>query len=111
MVARPFATTPFIAIGQYNPDLESRRLSSLQVVKHRQMQNVSENNIYTPLTPNLAATVQDPVHIIQENVNAKWVSGGIPTRQAVKDFDYANRTNDNSTIKKLLMAKKQYLNY
>lgn len=108
---RPFATTPFIAKGQYNPDLESRMLSSLQVVKHRQMQNVSENNIYTPLTPNLAATVQDPVHIIQENVNAKWVSGGIPTRQAVKDFDYANRTNDNSTIKKLLMAKKQYLNY
>ena len=108
---RPFATTPFIAKGQYNPDLESRMLSSLQVVKHRQMQNVSEDNIYTPLTPNLAATVQDPVHIIQENVNTKWVSGGIPTRQAVKDFDYANRTNDNSTIKKLLMAKKQYLSF
>jgi len=108
---RPFATTPFIAKGQYNPDLESRMLSSLQVVKHRQMQNVSEDNIYTPLTPNLAATVQDPVHIIQENVNTKWISGGIPTRQAVKDFDYANRTNDNSTIKKLLMAKKQYLNF
>ena len=108
---RPFATTPFIAKGQYNSDLESRMLSSLQVVKHRQMQNVSENNIYTPLTPNLAATVQDPIHLIQENVNAKWVSGGIPTRQAVKDFDYANRTNDNSTIKKLLMAKKQYLSF
>jgi hypothetical protein len=108
---RPFATTPFIAKGQYNPDLESRMLSSLQVVKHRQMQNVSEDNIYTPLTPNLADTVQDPVHIIQENVNTKWVSGGIPTRQAVKDFDYANRTNDNSTIKKLLMAKKQYLSF
>ena len=74
------------------------------------MQNVNENNIYT-LWHQILQHVQDPVHIIQENVNAKWVSGGIPTRQAVKDFDYANRTNDNSTIKKLLMAKKQYLNY
>lgn len=108
---RPFLTTPDISRGEFKPDLESRMLSSLQVVKHRQMQNVSENNIYTPLTPNLASTVQDPIHIIQESVNVKWVRGGIPSRQAVKDYDYNKRTNDNSTIKQLLMKKKQYLNF
>ena len=108
---RPFLTTPYIARGEFKPDLESRMLSSLQVVKHRQMQNVSEGNIYIPLTPNLAATVQDPKHIIQENVSDNWLRGGIPSRQAVKDYDYNLRTTDNSTIKKLLMQKKQYLNF
>lgn len=106
---RPFLTTPSISKGEFKPDLESRMISSLQVVKHRQMQNVDENNIYTPLTPNLAATVQDPKHIIQENVNFKWLRGGVPSRQAVKDYDYAKRTNDNSKIKELLMNKKKYL--
>ena len=108
---RPFLTTPFIAKGDFKPDLESRMLSSLQVVKHKQMQTVTENNIYIPLTPNLASTVQDPKHIIQENVSNNWLRGGIPSRQAVKDYDYNLRTTDNSTIKKLLMQKKQYLNF
>lgn len=107
---RPFLTTPLIAKGEHKPDLETRMLSSLQTVRHAQMQNVSEENIYTPLTPNLSATVQDPKHIIQENVNVRWIRGGVPSRQAVKDYDYFNRTNDNSTIKQLLMSRKQYLN-
>ena len=106
---RPFLTTSLISKGEHKPDLESRMLSSLQNVRHSQMQNVSEENIYTPLTPNIAATVQDPKHIIQENVNVNWLRGGIPSRQSVRDYDYFNRTNDNSIIKELLMLRKQYL--
>lgn len=107
---RPFLTTPLISRGEHKPDLESRMISSLQTVRHSQMQNVNEQNIYTPLTPNLADNIQNPIHLIQEEVNQRWVRGGIPSRQTVKDFDYMNRTNDNSTIKQLLMAKKKYLN-
>jgi hypothetical protein len=84
-------------------------LSSLQTVRHSQMQNVNEQNIYTPMTPNLARNVQNPIHIISEDVNKRWLRGGIPSRQSVKDYDYLNRTNDNSTIKSLLLAKKKYL--
>jgi hypothetical protein len=107
---RPFLTTPMISKGEHKPDLETRMLSSLQTVKHSQMQNVDENNIYTPLTPNLAANVQNPIHLIQESVNYRWVRGGVPSRQSVKDQDYISRSTDNPTIKNLLMAKKQYLN-
>jgi hypothetical protein len=107
---RPFSTTPFIQRGEPKPDLESRLLSSLQTLKHKQMQNVSvENNIFTPMTSNLAATIQDPIHIIQENVNRQWVRGGVPSRQAVKDNDYFSNSSDNSSIKKLLMSRKKYL--
>ena len=107
---RPFLTTPLIARGEHKPDLETRMLSSLQTVRHSQMQNVSEKNIYTPMTPNLARNVQNPIHLITEDVNYRWVRGGQPSRQTVKDYDYFNRTNDNSTIKQLLMARKKYLN-
>jgi hypothetical protein len=106
---RPFLTTPLISRGEHKPDLETRMLSSLQTVKHSQMQNVNEQNIYTPMTPNLAKNVQNPIHIISEDVNYKWVRGGVPSRQSVKDYDYLNRTSDNSTIKSLLLARKKYL--
>ena len=107
---RPFTTTPFIQKGEHKPDLESRLISSLQTLKHKQMQNVSpESNIFTPMTSNLAATIQDPIHIIQENVNRTWVRGGIPSRQTVKDFDYLSNSPDSNTIKQLLKSSKPYL--
>ena len=107
---RPFATTHFIFRGEAKPDMESKLLSSLQVVKHKQMQNVSvEDNIYTPLTSNLAATVQDPVHIIQSVADRKWVRGGVSTTQMVKDFDYLTNSGDNQRIKQLLAQSKPYL--
>lgn len=107
---RPFATTPFIQKGEPKPDLESRLLSSLQTVKHKQMQNVSvENNIFTPMTSNLAATIQDPIHIIQENVSRTWVRGGIPSRQNIKDLDYFSNSGDTGKIKEMLKSRKRYL--
>ena len=106
---RPFATTPFIQRGEAKPDLESRLISSLQTLRHKQMQNVSVvDNIFTPMTSNLAATVQDPIHIIQENVNRTWVRGGINSRQTVKDFDYFENSTDNDTIKQMLRSRKPY---
>ena len=73
------------------------------------MQNVSVvDNIFTPMTSNLAATIQDPIHIIQENVSRTWVRGGINSRQTVKDFDYFENSTDNNTIKQLLRSRKPY---
>ena len=107
---RPFATTPFIQRGEVKPDLESKLLSSLQNIKHKQMQNVSvEDNIFEPLNSNLAATVQDPIHIIQQDVSRTWVRGGVPSRQAVKDADYFENSADNSRIKAMLRNSKRYL--
>lgn len=107
---RPFATTPFIQRGEVKPDLESKLLSSLQTVKHKQMQNVSvEDNIFEPLNYNLAATIQNPNYIIQEQVNRTWVRGGVPSRQSVKDDDYFENSQDNSRIKAMLRNSKRYL--
>ena len=106
---RPFLTTPLISRGEHKPDLETKILSSLQTVKHSQMQNVNEQNIYTPMTPNLARNVQNPIHIITEDVNYRWIRGGQNSRQTVKDMDYFSSNYDNPTIMALLRAKKDYM--
>ena len=107
---RPFATTPFIQRGEVKPDLESKLISSLQTVRHKQMQNVSvEDNIFEPLNSNLAATIQNPNYIIQEQASRTWVRGGVPSRQSVKDSDYFSNSRDNSRIKAALRRSKRYL--
>ena len=106
---RPFLTSPNVSRGDIKPDLESKIQSSLLTVKHSQMQNVSESNIYTPLTENLARTVQNPNNIIQENADIKWLRGGVPSRQVVRDMDYFSRSADSQVVKQLLRQKKSYL--
>ena len=73
------------------------------------MQNVNEQNIYTPMTPNLARNVQNPMHIIQEDVNYRWIRAGLNSRQTVKDMDYFNRTNDNPNNYGTFKSKKNYM--
>jgi hypothetical protein len=106
---RPFLTTPNTNRGKVKPDLESKLLSSLQSIKHKQLQNVDEKRVYTPLTENLQRNIQSPKHIIHESVNRTWVRGGIPSRQTVKDIDYFSRSTDNNVVKNLLRSRKQYL--
>ena len=106
---RPFLTSPNIAKGEIKPDLESKIQGSLLTVKHSQMQNVNESNIFTPLTENLARTVQNPNNIIQEDSNIRWIRGGVPSRQTVRDMDYFSRSNDSNVVKQLLKNKKSYL--
>ena len=106
---RPFKTTPFVARGEFKPDLESRMLSSLQTFKHKQMQNVDLQHIYTPMNPILRDSVQDPRNLIQESNSRTWVRGGIPSRQSIIDSDYLQRSNDSNVIKSLLLDKKKYL--
>ena len=106
---RPFLTSPYVFRGEPKPNLESKLLSSLQSVKHKQMQNVNEQRVYIPLNQKLAKDIQDPVHIIPEVNSDSWLRGGIPSRQTIIDIDYFNRTNDSNKIKSLLKNKKEYL--
>lgn len=107
---RPYSTTPFLQRGDVQPDLESKLLSSLQNVRHKQMQNISPLlNIFTPMISNLSETIQNPIYLIQEDNSRTWVRGGIPSRQNVKDLDYQRNSNDTNRIKNMLIASKPYL--
>ena len=60
------------------------------------------------MTPNLSRNIQNPIHIIQEDVNNRWIRGGLNSRQTVKDMDYFNNNSDNPIIMAILRAKKGY---
>ena len=106
---RPYLTTPLVNRGKFKPNLESKLLNSIMVKKHRQMQYVNEENIFTPLVPNLQRNVQAPRHIIQESVRRDWVRGGIPSRDITKQNDYMNRSTDSDVIKRLLRNKTSWI--
>ena len=42
----------------------------------------------------LEKEVQDPNHLIQENVDKDWIHGGIPTREIMRNIDYLKRCNN-----------------
>ena len=100
---------PDTSRGQFKPNLESKLLNSQIIKKHGQMQTFTQDNIFTPLVPNLQNNVQNPDHIIQEHVSKDWVRGGIPSRDSVKYLDYMNRSTDSDVIKNLLEQKVGWL--
>jgi len=83
---RPYLTTPSVASGKYNPNLESRLLSSLGAQKHSQMQNYNQNYVMTPLVPNLLNNVQNTKNIIQPGVR-----GGVNTTNMLIQSDWEKR--------------------
>ena len=105
LFTRPYLTTPDVSKGKFKPNLESKLLNSQMIKRHKQMQYVSEKNVFTPLVPNLARNIQAPKNLIQEYVSKDWVRGGIPSRDTVKYLDYMNRSTDSDVIKQLLQKK------
>ena len=107
---RPYLSTPSTIRGQLKPNLESKLLNAQLNKKHGQMQYFNEQNIFTPLVPNLKNNVQNTEHIIQQDVSYNWVRGGIPSRDRAKYNDYMNRSSDSDIIKQLLENKIQWFN-
>ena len=67
------------------------------------------NNNIVPLVDNLVQQVQNPINLVEEVNDPKWVRGGVPTRQIVKDLDYYERSCDSGDIKDYVLAKKKYM--
>ena len=72
------------------------------------MQNVNESNIFTPLTENLAKQFKIQI-ILFKKILYRWIRGGVPSAQTVRDMDYFSRSNDSNVVKQLLKNKKSYL--
>ena len=69
---------------------------------------VSIDNQFMPLVKNLKDNVQEPHNIIQEVADDKWIRGGIPSRQFVKDIDYIERCQDKYKNKQYIRKRMKY---
>ena len=107
---RPYLTTPSTITGDFKPNLESKLINAQIIKRHKQMQNYSYQDIFTPLVPHLAKNVQEPEHIIQAHVSDDWVRGGIPSRDFAKFEDYLERSPDSQVIKQLLLNNNKWFN-
>ena len=90
-------TTPYIK-GILDVDIESQLLSSTKTDSRKSVGDYSGVSIYdrqvTPLIEKLEKEVQNPDHLIQENVDKDWIHGGIPTREIMRNIDYLKRCNN-----------------
>ena len=89
---RPFATVPYLGRGASHPLLESHLQQGGQVTNRKSIINLSEKSHIpyreTPLIPSLAATVTNPVNLVEGVAADGWIRGGLPSRDLSKDQQY-----------------------
>jgi hypothetical protein len=89
---RPFATVPYLGRGASHPMLESQLQQGDQVTNRKSITNLSEKSHIphreTPMVPSLAATVTNPVNLVEGVAAEGWIRGGLPSRDMAKDQQY-----------------------
>ncbi len=76
--------------GKGDAMLESKLQQSAIIRQGKDCGTISDTfyeNQFTPLSPYVAANVQNPVHLIPEVASKGWVRSGIPSRQWVRDMN------------------------
>lgn len=112
LFTRPIITVPFMGRGSGNAEIEHQVIQGEQTREKREcnvLSGVTIENFFTPLIDSVEENIQKPENLIQEDNDKRWIRGGIPSRQIVKDIDYLQRCADNLENKELLVGRKGYL--
>lgn len=92
---RPFATVPFLGRGPPRPVVESRLQQGAFTSETKSCKTVTEKSfqdyVEVPLVSTLAATIQNPVNLIEGVAAEGWIRGGLPSREITRDRDYIQR--------------------
>ena len=85
----------FFGKGQYDVDTETLIRDSDLTTEQRPCNVLSGSTTlpysFTPMLQKLDNEVQDPKNIIPEDSMDSWISGGLPTRQIVRNIDHMKR--------------------
>jgi len=97
LFTRPYATVPFMGRGSGNSYIESQLRPGEDTGERKQCNTLSGINIpnndptHMPMIDHLRNSIQDPIHIVQEEAMEGWVRGGAPSRQIVRDIEYLEK--------------------
>ena len=80
-------TTPYKGRGFINTGVVIEGNNTHISKSCAQLDNIGVSR-FTPLIKNLRQNIQNPRHLIQEQVDSDWVRGGIPSRQIIRNIDY-----------------------
>jgi len=94
LLQRPFATVPYLGRGPSNSILESQ-IQQGEMVNNKKSINTTSEISYIPysnypLLPSIQATVTNPSNLVESAAAEGWIRGGLPSRDLVRDQDYAN---------------------
>ena len=109
---RPIITVPYMGRGSGNSQVEHQIQQGEQTREKREcnvLSGVTIENYFTPLIGVVEDNIQKPSNLIQEVNDKKWIRGGIPSRQIVKDIDYLERCSDSLNNKSTIINQKGYL--
>jgi hypothetical protein len=93
LMQRPFATVPYLGRGPSNSILESQ-IQQGEMVNNKKSINTTSEISYIPysnypLLPSIQATVTNPSNLVESSAAEGWIRGGLPSRDLVRDQDYA----------------------
>lgn len=92
---RQFLTVPLLKRGPPQPFIESRLqqgaclndLKSCKTIMDKSFDNVN----LMPLIPSIKSNIQNPIHLIENAANPRWVRGGISTRELTHKKKYLEK--------------------
>ena len=91
LFSRPFLTVPYMGRGSGNPCADTMLKPGEDTFQGKACNNKRDDPNFQPLVKCLKNNIQNPKHIITEDVKIDWVRGGIPSRQLVRDIEYKER--------------------
>lgn len=76
-----FPSIPYMGRGRGNPCIEGQLIAGEDTSQKKPCNILNKRNTIEPLIPCLKDNIQNPQHIIQQDVSNNWIRGGIPSRQ------------------------------
>ena len=90
---RPYLTTPYMGRGEGNVKIENKLLPSEDTFQSKSCNNLAGVYIdrFTPQLPCIRKQFNDSRYTIPEDNDSKWVRGGKPSRQMIRDKEYLKK--------------------
>jgi hypothetical protein len=90
----PYNTVPYMSSGNQDTSKENKLRFSLLTGTKRPCNVLSGIHLehqYTPLIPYIEDSIQDPIHLIENDVKNDWIRGGIPSRDLIRNINYISK--------------------
>lgn len=90
---RPYTTVPYMGRGVGDVCVESELRPGEDTFQNRPCNNLAGIYIdrFDPQIPCIRDTIQNPIHLVQEDNDVAWIRGGQPSRQVIRNKDYLQK--------------------
>ncbi len=88
LFSRPFLTVPYMGRGTGNPCFDTMIKPGEDTYQAKACNVKNQDTNFIPLVKCLKKNIQNPKHLITEDVDNNWIRGGLPSRQLVRDIEY-----------------------